>query len=188
MTSFCIRIGLFRVFLTAKWNVLLLDSLEEGWCLRDLCLVLLSLVVLGIVFTCVLYDGDSSYPFFSVCFYLLPSMVEHCWWANLSSCIFGLKDGPAWWGWSCCWDSPLCVVVFFLLFLFSLFTTIYTQASGMSPTTFRLYKFCLCVGATHSSVNSWQVSVWDWFGGTNNSSRVHPGSNVQDCHTLSPKF
>ena len=77
MTSFWIRIGLFRVFLTAKWNVLLLDSLEEGWCLRDLWLGLLSLVVLGIVFTCVWYDGDSSYPFLDLCF-----ICYLAWWST----------------------------------------------------------------------------------------------------------
>ena len=103
------------------------------------------------------YDGDSSYSLFSGMFYLLPSMVEH-WWAKRCS-IFGLKDTPAWW----LLLSVLPAVVVMFLFLFSLFTAIYTQASGMSSTTFRLYKFFLCVEPLRVQSTNDKFSVWDWF-------------------------
>ena len=123
---------------------------EKGWwcfALKDLGLVWLSLFVLGIV----LMFGTME-------IHVIPFSVDYfiCYLAWLST---GLSS----FGWKIqvpCLLAELRVlpvVVFFLLFLFSLFTTIYTQASGMSSTTFKLYKFLPLCWSNHSSVNSWQV-------------------------------
>ena len=147
MTScWSIRIGLFReVCLTAKWKVLLFDRLdwEKGWwcfVLKDLGLVRLSMVVLGIV----LMFGTME-------IHVIPFLVDYfiCYLAWLSTAGVGLSS----FGWkmmvSCllvswCVFSQWWFSFYFFCFLCLLLYILKPQACLLQPSN--CTSSCLCVG------------------------------------------